>query len=73
MATIVMMSGLRPQVLCVGYGLVQDGPFTPEAPQLQFEEADVLHPLVVVEVPLAQDGLLDPDLLVQKCPFIVAT
>lgn len=46
---------LLPQVLCVGRSLVQDHLLAAEHLDLQFEQADVFHPLVVVEVPLAQD------------------
>ncbi|KAG7224644.1 hypothetical protein INR49_011397, partial [Caranx melampygus] len=40
--------------------------------QLNLEQTDVLHPLFVVEVTLAQDGQLDPDLLAQQGSLIVA-
>ncbi len=46
---------LLPQVLCVGYSLVQDALLAPESLDLQLEQTDVFHELVVVEVPLAQD------------------
>lgn len=63
---------LLPQVFCVGYGLVQDALLTLEPLDLQLEQADVFHPLVVVEVPLGQDRLLDPDLLIQQRTLIIS-
>lgn len=38
---------------------------------LQLQQVDVLQPLVVVEVPPAEDGLLDPDLLIEQSTFII--
>lgn len=63
---------LLPQVFCIGYSHVQDILLALEPLDLQLEEADVFHPLVVVEVPLAQDRLLNPDLLIQQRTLIVA-
>lgn len=61
-----------PQVLRVGRGAVQDALFPPQPPQLQLQEVYVLHALVVVEVSLAEDRLLDADLLVQQGALVVA-
>lgn len=61
-----------PQVLCVGHRLIQDTLLALEPLNLQLEKVDVFHSLVVVKVPLAQDWLLDPDLLIKQCPLIIA-
>lgn len=61
-----------PQVLRVGGGAVQNALLPPQPPELQLQEADVLHALVVVEVSFAEDRLLDADLLVQQGALVVA-
>lgn len=62
---------LLPQVFSAGDSFVQDALLALQSLQLHLEQADVLHPLAVVEVSLAQDGLLDPDFLIQQGPLIV--
>ncbi len=43
----------------------------PQSLDLQLEQTDVFHSLVVVEVSFAQDGLLDADLLIEQRTFII--
>lgn len=61
-----------PQLLCVGQSLVKDAFLASEPLDLQLEQADVFDPLLVVKVPLAQDWLLDSDLLIQQCTLVIA-
>lgn len=61
-----------PELLCFGNALVQDALLAPLPPDLELEQPDVLHALAVVEVPFTEDGLLDPDLLVQQRSLVVA-
>lgn len=55
LSSLFVLKKIIPQFLCVGYSLVKDALLAPEPFDLQFEQADVFHPLVVVEVTLAQD------------------
>ena len=62
-----------PQVIDVGDALLQDGLLASELADLQLEDADVLEPLVVLNLALVQCRLLDLDLLVQQCQFVVSS
>lgn len=61
-----------PQLLRIGQSLVKDALLVSEPLDLQLEQADVFDPLLVVKVPLAQDWLLDSDLLIQQCTLVIA-
>lgn len=63
---------MLPEVLCAGYGFIQDALLALESLKLQFEQVDVFHPLLVVEVTFTQDRLLDLDLLIQKLALLAA-
>lgn len=65
-------SSVLPQFPCVGGSPVLNALLASESLDLQFEQVDVLQPLVVVEVALAEDWLLDPDLLKQQSTFIIS-
>lgn len=60
-----------PEVFDIGHSLVEDCFLRPQLPDLQLEQADVLHPLVVLDLTLVHNGLLDLDLLIKQCQFIV--
>lgn len=61
-----------PELLHIGNALVQDALLAPLPLDLELEQPDVLHALAVVEVTLTEDGLLDPDLLIQQRSLVVA-
>lgn len=60
-----------PEVFHIEHGPVKDCLLSPQLFDLQLEQADVLDPLVVLDLTLVQDGLLDLDLLIKQCQFIV--
>lgn len=60
-----------PEVLDVGDGLVEDALLAAQPLDLHLEQADVLHPLGVLQLALVQDGLLDLDLLVEQRQLVV--
>ena len=70
---VISIYRCSPEVLDVGDPLLQDGVVTSEFLDLEFEDADVLQPLVVLDLALVQRRLLDLDLLVQQGELIVTS
>lgn len=61
-----------PEILYIGYPLLQNGVCPSEFLDLKFEHSDILQSLVILNLSLIQCGLLDFDLLVQKSQFIIS-
>lgn len=60
-----------PEVFYIGHTPRQHGLLPPHLLDLQFEYPDVLQPLCVLGLSLVQCGLVDPDLLMKQCQFVI--